>query len=230
MLISNEDHFVEDEDLLSVLETACMLQFDRIRSICIDRITRIIHVRNSLEIWNVAELLDLQSLRQKTKNLLLTEFDQIRDTYILKFNLIQLHDYLGNVCLWVNNEMDVFRTCIKWYDNSYNKIAALNLSEETNLCYYFLTFMDFNRLSNKNIQEIMLHPRINTKDEIVGILNNILNARYRKVIFNYKSSFSKEIILLNCRRRIRNNFPCLLMETAIAPLSCKYGLTIYYST
>ncbi|KAK9686410.1 BTB And C-terminal Kelch [Popillia japonica] len=218
-LLCNKDHFVEEEDLLSVLETVCMLQFDKIRPMCIDRVTKIIHVRNCLEIWNVAELLDLQVLHRKAKNLLLTEFDQIRDTHILNFNLVQLHDYLANVCLWVNNEIDIFTTCMKWYDNSYHKLPALGLSDETKLCFYFLTFMDFNRLSNQNVQEIRTHPRINSKDEIVRVLTNILNDRYREATLKYKLPFAKELILLNCRRRVKNNFPCMLLDRVISPIS-----------
>ncbi|KAI4462477.1 kelch protein [Holotrichia oblita] len=219
-LINDEEYIVDDEDLLPVLQTACMLQFNRIRIVCIERITTILSVKNCLKVWYMAESLDLKPLYLKAKLLSLTEFEQIKDTdYILNLNLKQLRDYLANMYLCVKNEIDVFASCMKWwYENSSNEISVINQCDKDRLFYYFLTFVDFNGLSNKDIKEIMMYPDINTNDEITRILNNILKIRYCDLIDD-KSTLPKEFVLLNCRQRVKNNLPCILMDTGAAPIS-----------
>lgn len=198
-----------------------MLQFNRIRVVCIERITTILSIKNCFKVWHVAESLDLKPLYLKAKLLSLTEFNQIKDTdYILNLNLKQLRDYFGNIYLCVKNEIDVFTICMKWwYENSSNETSIINQYDKDKLFYYILTLIDFNGLSNKDIKEIMMYPDINTNDEITRVLNNILKIRCCD-FNNDKSTLLKEFALLNCRQRIKNNFPCVLIDTGAVPVSC----------
>ncbi|GJQ69382.1 hypothetical protein Trydic_g6503 [Trypoxylus dichotomus] len=211
-LIKDQQLVVEDEDLLLVLQTACMLQFARVREFCIERINEVLKVDNCLKVWIAAESLDLTQLYLKAKNLSLTEFDCIKDIQcFLELNLKQLHDYLANIFLCVKNEIDVFTSCMRWwYENSSKEAFVLSFKDTNKIFYYFLTFLDFNRLSNNDIKEIMTYPDVNTANEIITVLRNIIKIRNCDLIGD--NVLSREAVLLNCKRRIRNNYPCILID------------------
>ncbi|KAG5868305.1 hypothetical protein JTB14_022788 [Gonioctena quinquepunctata] len=80
------------EDILTVLQAACMLQFINISHLCIERITQILNPKNCLKVWLLTEQLSIKPLYLKAKSMALEEFTLIRDTECL--NELTLEQFL----------------------------------------------------------------------------------------------------------------------------------------
>lgn len=204
-----------------------MLQFDKIRSMCIERLTETLSVKNCLQIWHICESLDVKPLYLKAKNLSLLEFDVIKytDSYLLELSIKQLHDYLANVSLCANSELDIFIVCMQWWYENLMKDRFIRDINVSHLFYYFLTFLDFNALSNSDIKVILTYPEIATKEEIFNILNNILKIESCKG-FDEKEDLPKIDILLHGKRRVKNYHLCILVD--VCNVHCKYFNYLFY--
>ncbi|KAF2881276.1 hypothetical protein ILUMI_24895 [Ignelater luminosus] len=203
LLILDRDNTIlieKEDDAVSVLQTSCMLQFNEIKSMCIERLIHTLSPSNCIRIWLFAEQLDLKSLCLKAKSMALTEFHVIKDSeIIMDFNLNQLHAYLANTSLQCKSELDVFQVCMKWwYDNS-EKLAAEVHSEHleafnTGIFMNLLLCLDFNRLCSSDIQEIMTYPDLSKNGDITKVLQ------------------CKAEVLCKCKSRHCKQLPCIYVH------------------
>lgn len=205
-LIWDETYYIEDEDVLMVLQTACMLQFAKIQNICMDKIVEILTVRNCLKVWIITEQLDLKTLYLKAKSMALAEFMVIKETdSILELTLKQLCNYLGNINLKTDNELSVFQTVMHWwYENSNgSKKELLKL----------LSCVDYKSLLPDHFKELLIYPGIaGTEFEkilkcVYTIISRITSQNFSEEIIN------KAMLLTTTKSRVNSCFPCILVKT-----------------
>ncbi|RZC41186.1 kelch-like protein 38 [Asbolus verrucosus] len=165
-LLWDREYIIEEENLLSVLQAACMLQFLEIKETCIRRVEEILSVKNCLKIWLYAEYLDLKAVHLKAKFLALVEFMSVKDTdYFLELSLGEIMNYLGSVNLQCSDELVVFRALIKWYHNVSNKNDDFILK--------LLHCLDFTKLSQADIHNMIAELEIERNQQILNILHYV---------------------------------------------------------
>lgn len=161
-----------EDDLLHVLQTSCMLQFEDLRDNCVSILTEKLNPENAIKIWFVCESHGICPLYLKAKNLALIEFNVIKDTNaLIDLDLTQVHLYLANVTLQCKSELDVFTTCMQWYyENGDGDVKSL---------IKLLSCVDFQSASEEEIKEMMIMPDVHN--------NQILRELFR-LIFTFKGA------------------------------------------
>ncbi|XP_031334096.1 uncharacterized protein LOC116164107 isoform X2 [Photinus pyralis] len=191
------------------------------------KLTELLLPRNCLKIWMVAEQLDLKPLYLKAKSMSLIEFDVIKDfDCIADLPLKPLCSYLGNVNLQCKQEMDVFRTLMKWwYDNS----SKYSKTEHSDIFLRFFYCLDFKNLKQSDIQEIMTYPDIASEEPIVKIAQCVLDLRH-----DFRNNYDEDIrntaqLLNNAKSRSFKEYPCILVNTCPEEQKCKKlkGTVVY---
>lgn len=208
-LLWDERYFIHPGDLLLVVQTACMLQFVQIQTMCIDKIQEMLSPKNCLNIWLTCEALDLQPLNLKAKSLALMEFQLVKDSpYVLEMSLQQLYVYLANINLKCENEMSVFQTCMKWwYENSEN--YGDNTSQTL---LTLLNCINFRVTLCSDIREMLSYPDICDNAEITLILNCVTDLK-NNIVLNYSEDVvTKARMLLESKSRIYQEYPCFLVN------------------
>lgn len=237
---------INEEDILSVLQVSCMLQFVEIRAVCIDKLKEILLPRNCVKIWLITEQLDVKPLYLKAKSMALIEFNNIKDMdCLMELQLKQLCNYLGNTNLQCQNEMDVFQTCMKWWYENSDKYSNQRDCSHLNTYLKLLSCLNFNNVSNSDIQEIMMYPDFASNDKIKLILQCIIDLRH-KIEVNYDEnivSYAKK--LMTSKNRSFKQCPCILVNALCDAGSCEckrkrnpssesnspviyYGTSVYY--
>lgn len=216
ILLWDETYLVGEKDILQVLQTACMLQFNRVKSICLERINEMLRVDNCLRIWLVTEQLSLKPICLKAKLMALQEFEELSHSEsLLEFNIEQILDYLGNTYLKSNCELIVFQTGMKWWyehsDHFTGKSAEVILK--------LLSCLDFNSLDVSSFNEIMLYPDISNDKTIMEILEAVRKLKNRELLSEL--SFwvqEKAQLLYKAKSRLLPCYVGLLVNTL--PLHC----------
>ncbi|KAK5650628.1 hypothetical protein RI129_001657 [Pyrocoelia pectoralis] len=210
-LLSDRTFLINEEDILSVLQVSCMLQFIEIKTMCISKLTELLLPRNCLKIWTVAEQLDLKPLYLKAKSMSLIEFDVIKDLEcVTDLQLKPLCFYLGNTNLQCKNEMDVFQTLMKWwYENSTKYLKT----DHSDIFVCFLRCLDFKNLLNSDLQEILTYPDIALNGRIVKILQCILDLRHKLRNAHDENVTDIAQLLINSKSRICKEYACILVNT-----------------
>ncbi|XP_022921282.1 kelch-like protein 6 isoform X2 [Onthophagus taurus] len=207
----DESYLINDEDLLTVLQTASMLQFNHIKSNCIEKITELLSPINCLTIWQITEQLDIKPLNLKAKAMSLVEFEIIKDLdCLLELNINQLFKYLSNTKLRTINEFHVFECCMKWFYENNKKEKLCENFDKNRIFKIFMACIDFKTISDGFITEMLLYPDLN--NEIVCLLGDILKI---------KDSNLKEIdyddeslrFFNNCKQRESFYSPCLVIDS-----------------
>ncbi|KAF5297870.1 hypothetical protein FQA39_LY19238 [Lamprigera yunnana] len=210
-LLWDRTFLINEEDILSVLQVSCMLQFTEIKEMCLAKLNELLFPRNCLKIWLVAEQLDLKPLYLKAKSMSLIEFDAIKDLEsITDLSLKQLCCYLSNACLQCKTEMDVFQLCMKWWYGNFENNTELNMKD---VFLNFLFCLDFKALLNNDIQEIITYPDISSCKDIVRVLECSVNLNK-----NLGEIYSEEVLaivrrLKKSKPRLCKQFPCILINT-----------------
>lgn len=211
----------KEDDAVSVLQTSCMLQFNEIKSMCIERLMHILLPNNCIRIWLFAEQLDLKPLYLKAKSMALTEFHVIKDSeIIMDLNLNQLHSYLANISLQCKTELDVFQVCMKWWYDNAEKLSAKVHSEHLNdfnagIFMNLLSCLDFNRLSSSDIREIMTYPDLSKNNDIVKVLHCIINIKTGCKIDFDENNVKKAKVLCECKSRHCKQLPCISVHNIL---------------
>ncbi|XP_017786331.1 PREDICTED: kelch-like protein 38 [Nicrophorus vespilloides] len=185
IMLWDKDFVLTDEDMPLVLQTACMLQFEEIIEIVRDKLLINLDASNCLKVWFLTEPLNLKPLYLKAKNLAMMEFRTIHSNGTI-FNLTfeELHQYLANVHLDCK-EFEVFIAFMDWHYENGNNVMEL------------LSCLDFNRLSNKEIGEMMMYPDVKNSLALVNVLECVVDIRKGD---NVKNELAEK--LLNCNRRV----------------------------
>lgn len=207
--LSDERYIIDQDNVFLIVQTACMLQFVKIQTICIDKMIEMLSPKYCLNIWFTCATYDIQPLGLKAKSLALMEFHLVKDTpFLLELNLYQLYIYLANVNLKCDNEMHVFQTAMKWfYENSEHYSEKMS---ETLLT--LLHCVSFQGILCSDIREMLTYPDICGNTEITSILNCVIDLK-NKAVLNYSEDvISKATILLGSKRRKYRQLPCFLVD------------------
>lgn len=193
ILLWDETYLIDEQDILSVLQAACMLQFDKVRNSCLQRVNDILRLDNCIKIWVVTEELSLKPICSKAKLLALQEFMEIRDSEsVLELNLEQILDYLGNIYLKTDSELTVFQTSMKWwYEHS-----EYFMGNVTDLLLKLLSCVDFKNLDENSFNEIMVYPDISNNKIIIEILEVVRKLKKKDLLTEVTASIQEKAQLL----------------------------------
>ncbi|XP_035677880.1 kelch-like protein 24 [Branchiostoma floridae] len=107
------------EDVQDVLQTAHILQFDKILQYCKKFIQDNLSPTNCLGIMRMANLYDLSEMKKSARTMALSKFsDVIEDEEFLSLSVQELSDLLGDEGLRVTSEDDVVNSVIRWLDHA----------------------------------------------------------------------------------------------------------------
>lgn len=216
---------VEESDMLNVLQTACMLQFVKIKDSLIPIIDKRISINNCLEVWFSAELLDIEVLQLKAKSMALLEFDRIKDgDAIYGLTLEQLYHYLANTQLQCKSEMDVFQTGMRWFYENISKHSSAHSSKEyftSMLC--ILHCVNFNSTLESELLEMTTYPDLKNQPRIIEIIEGILCMKRNHPDCTIEHSKLVSALCYSQTRALKK-VPCILHESS----SPKKGTHIFY--
>lgn len=205
-LIHDNKYDIEEVDVLMVLYAATLLQFCEIKKKCLEIIEEMLCPEYSLKIWIMTELLDFKPIWLKAYYTALMEFVNIKDTEsILQLSLFQLKIYLSDTKLKTDDELSVFQTVMKWWQQNSNEYERSDLLK-------LLSCVDFRSLSENHFLEILTFTDI-VNTEIGDILTCCYNIIHRKPIGNFSENCINTAILLSkTNSREVSSFPCLLFN------------------
>ncbi|XP_066156416.1 kelch-like protein 30 [Euwallacea fornicatus] len=216
LLLCDNTHVIDDEELHIILETACMLQFESVKLMCESRIQQVLKPSICLNIWQTAEMLHLSPLYLKAKYMALGDFPHICDSHkIFYLTLKEICLYLGHIYLNAKNEMTVFQTAINWwYENQEHYAEECS----TQVLLQLLNCLDFQKFKDTDIRDMQSYPDIADNEELQAILNCVIDLRSKGI--NVGPNFSEEqmsfaIHLCNSKARQVPEMPSLLLQRCI---------------
>jgi len=118
-LNGTEIDFSKSSNILQVLETSCMLQFNKLQNECMKYIVcSCLNKETWLLTANVADKLGLIDLKLKTKTLALWNFTEVRKTeYFLYLSPDEIIEYLSDDRLrTTEGEFEVFEAGVNWIE------------------------------------------------------------------------------------------------------------------
>ncbi|XP_025828923.1 kelch repeat and BTB domain-containing protein 2, partial [Agrilus planipennis] len=214
-LLWDSSFVINEEDILLVLEAACMLQFPNIKEICVTRIREILAPSNCIKVWFGTEKLDIEDLHLKAKYLSLVEFNEIKDMdCLIELHLKQLHLYLSDVNLQCRCEFDVFFVCMKWwYENCLHSEKLLYENKTKNLLY-LVSSLNYRALSDSDLREMLSYPDISENQDVKDLFMYFIALKNQEE--RYLLSELRNIVahLLNSVDRFQQKVPCFLAQNA----------------
>lgn len=218
VLLWDETHLISEKDTLIVLQAACMLQFDKVKSICLERINEMLRLDNCIRIWNITEQLSLKPIYLKAKLMALQEFAEVCNSdSLLELTLDQLLDYLGNIYLNCHSELTVLQTGMKWWYEHSEHFS----DESTNIFLKLLSCVDFGSLDFNSFNEILIYPDINDDKFLMEILITLRKLKKNDPLDAVSDIVKQKAELLyKAKSRIIPCYTAILVNTL--PLSgCK---------
>lgn len=192
------------EKIIAILEIACMLQFNQ-KDLITNYLIKCLTPLNSLLIWFRTEEIGLLPISIKAKAMSLLHFENAKDSkYFLELNLEELCLYLGNIYLEPTNETSVLKAAIQWYNKNIPEIEQ----EKTTVIYKILSCLDFNSISDCDIENLKNDPIVNV--QLVSILDCIVKSRKNDKGVNTPLAISE--ILSKCKSRYPPLVPCFLLR------------------
>ncbi|KAJ8951199.1 hypothetical protein NQ314_007700 [Rhamnusium bicolor] len=209
-LLWDESYLIQNEDILIVLQAACMLQFVNIRNICLEQIIEMLSPKNCIKIWHVTEQLNIKPLFLNAKAMALEEFLEIKDTdCILELSLEEIYYYLGHIHLKTDNELSVFQTAMKWWYENNSQCVENPMKNLLKL----LSCVDYQSLLDNYLRETMTYPDIASNLEVTQILSCILQIKNGHSVADFSEVCQERARLLyNSKSRMSPVLPCILVN------------------
>lgn len=216
MFLLDDTYFINEKDILSVLQASCMLQFDKVKINCLERVNEMLRLDNCIKIWIVTEQLSLKPIYLKAKLMALQEFVQLKDSDgLLDMTLEQILDYLGNIYLKCDNELNVFQTGMKWWYEH----AKHFIDETTNILLKILSCVNFKDLDDSSFNEIMLYPDISSDENLMHILSTLKYIKRDEPVTEIPDRVQEKAQLLyKTKSRISPTSIAILVKSV--PLQC----------
>lgn len=192
-------------ELIEIFTTANMLQFTKIQNQCVTAITSLMTFDNVLEVWQIAERFNSETLLAKSRYLAVTEFQKVIETNsFLDMDCKWLFKFLANRNLMVDHEMNVFKAGMLWLTNNNEHTV-----DRERIIYILLSCLDFNELSIFNIMEIQKHSTLKNLRYLTYILQHIIYVRNKESGGGEYSDdiIDKAKILQESKRRHRGGLP-----------------------
>lgn len=215
-MLWDHSYVMEDQELHTILEGACMLQFQSVRKMCEDRITAVLKPSICLKIWQTAEMLQLSPLWLKAKSMALEEFSNICQLkHIFEFDLDEICGYLGNIYLNTQNEMLVFQTAMNWW---YENQEVYSGEDASNVILRLLNCIDFSTVID--IKEMQTFPDISENQFIQSVLNCVIDLKTNGINVGEfpVRSLVYAIHLCNSKRRRNPELPSMLVQKCTEPV------------
>ncbi|CAH1266274.1 KLHL24 [Branchiostoma lanceolatum] len=149
---------ISEGDVQNILETAHMLQFDKIVHYCQQVIQENISPSNCLGVMNLADVYGISGLKKKARDKAVSNFSeacQHEDFPIL--DISDILDLLTDEDLQVTNEDDVVNSVIRWLDMNPE-------SSKTAMCT-ILPEIRLSRVRVSALQKLESHPLVQESEE-----------------------------------------------------------------
>lgn len=203
-LFWDERYVIHTDEVLLVLEAACMLQFLRIKQICIDKILNEMNTRNCFEIWRICEFLDIKPLYVKAKAKALSEFSAIaQEDFIYQLDQRWFCRYVANRNLECANEMEVFLCCMRWFHKNCGE-------EKEKILFVLLGCLDFNALSVHDLHEMKAYPDVLACTAVADTINCVSDIKKRVVLRCDDAVLSRARVYLGSKKRIVRHCVCFV--------------------
>ncbi|XP_022235704.1 kelch-like protein 17 isoform X2 [Limulus polyphemus] len=164
---------INQNNVFDLLETAAYLQFSGLVDECVSYLLNILDYTNCIQVWVIADMMNLEVLLKQAKQIVLWEFEFVANS--LEFCELPkrlLLEVLPHDGLIINREMEVFYSIIKWIESN-QRLRSDNLLELF-ICIRFAC------LSAREINEICAHPFMEFDPLVKKLLVNILDTSVLK--------------------------------------------------
>lgn len=202
----------DSNEVLSILKTADKYLLTAVQNKCAETLERLVSVDSVLEVWQIAERLNLKRLLVKARYLAVTEFETVRKTGgFVRLDSAYLFRFLANTSLLCDNEMNVFEAGMHWLvgnpEESFDKEEVI---------YMLLTCLDYCKLSDSDIMEIQNNNFIKKSQNLYAVLQYVVDARKKNISYVYATDvIDKANILLNSKQRAKDGFPTFVYRCTI---------------
>lgn len=217
-MLWDHSYVMEDHELHTILEGACMLQFESVRKMCEDRIKAVLKPSICLKIWQTAEMLQISPLWLKAKSMALENFSDICQLkHIFELDLNEICGYLGHIYLNTQNEMLVFQMAMNWW---YENQEVYSAEDATKVILRLLNCIDYSTLKDIDIKEMQTYPDISKNEDIQSVLNCVVDLTTNGINvgeFPVKS-LVYAIHLCNSKKRQRPELPSVLVQKCPEPV------------
>lgn len=208
-LFWDERYVINSNELLLVLQAACMLLFLKIQKICVDKIVNEMNTRNCFEIWQVCEFLNIKPLYVKAKARALSEFSTIaQEDFIYQLDLQWFSRYVGNRNLECQNEMEVFQCCMRWF---YENCTEREEDEKEDILFVLLGCLDFNTLSVQDLEEMKAYPDVLVYSSVADTINCMIDLKKNEILCYDDSILSRARVYLESKKRIVQHCICFMV-------------------
>lgn len=111
---------IDDDNVHDILAAASMLQFDRIKLMCVDYLKERLRLSNCLSTWLVAEHFGLKEIADEAFDMVIWNFKKvIKEEEFLNIKLEPLQILLSHDDLNVYSEEQIFEAMASWIDFKY---------------------------------------------------------------------------------------------------------------
>lgn len=109
---------IDDDNVHDILAAASMLQFDRIRAMCVKHLDENVKVSNCLSTWLLADHFGLKQIADRAFDMATWQFKKvIREDEFLHLKLEPLKTLLSHDDLNVHSEEQAFEAMASWIDH-----------------------------------------------------------------------------------------------------------------
>lgn len=217
-MLWDHSYVMDDHDLHTILEGACMLQFESVRKMCEDRIQAVLKPSICLKIWQTAEMLQISPLWLKAKSMALEDFSDIcQSKHIFEFDLNEICGYLGHIYLNTPNEMLVFQTAMNWW---YENQDIYSVENATNVILRLLNCIDYSSLRDIDIKEMQTYPDLSDNEDIQSVLNCVDDLKTNGINVGEfpVESLIYAVHLCNSKMRRKPELACVLLQKCTEPV------------
>ncbi|XP_076334309.1 kelch-like protein 25 [Tachypleus tridentatus] len=160
---------INQKNVFDLLEAAAYLQFSEFVDECVSYLLNILDCTNCIQVWIIADMMNLEVLLKQAKQIVLWEFELVANS--LEFCELPkrlLLEVLPHDGLIINREMQVYYSIIKWIESD-QRLRSDDLFE-------LFICIRFDCLSAKEIDEICAHPFVEFDPLVKKLLVNIMDT------------------------------------------------------
>lgn len=159
---------INSENVISLLKTSNIFQFDEIEKMCCEYLSRKLDVSNCVTVFILADFLNVKSLYIDAKTFIVREFSSIyKENDFFKLPIKLFIELLSCNFLNCEDEFEVFESITNWISHNQSK-EMIDL----------LQCIRFRSLSQDDFEKIKNHPLIQNNMEartFMNIASNIMN-------------------------------------------------------
>ncbi|XP_071447104.1 kelch-like protein 30 [Hetaerina americana] len=175
--IYSDDLKITEENALTLLQTASMLQFTDVEKQCIEFVERTLSADTCLRVLQITDSLSLSSLFRKALCFALWEFSAVKESDdFLELPIDYLESYLSSDLLRASDEVEVFEAGLSWVQKSEPETEGSRLE----LLPRALSTVRLSSLSVGDLKTFLFYPTISSHPLASSILKYVIHSKENK--------------------------------------------------